>query len=82
MNAGKDLWETADDYNGEGGIRSGNAMRFYALAKMLAEAESSWLTGQDAHSVEQLRELQAHCEKMIGRLAPDGSCKPSLVVAA
>jgi hypothetical protein len=54
-------------------------MRFYALARMLAEAETSALTGFDAEAAEQLRELQAHAEKLVGMLAPDRRAKPNLV---
>ena len=45
MSTGRDLWDWAHDFAGKGGVRSVNAMRFYALAKMLAEAESAWLAG-------------------------------------
>ena len=82
MSNGKDLWDAALEHGGKGGVRSIHAMRFYALAKMLAEAESAWLTDNDEQSVENLRRLQAHCEKMISELAPSTSVKPTLVSAA
>lgn len=82
MSNGKELWNAAVEHGAKGGVRSINAMRFYALAKMLAEAETAWLTGNDQQSVERLRQLQAHCEKMIAELAPGASAKPTLVSAA
>ena len=82
MSNGKDLWDAALEHGAKGGVRSVHAMRFYALAKMLAEAESAWLTDNDKQSVKNLRQLQAHCEKMISQLAPDASAKPTLIVSA
>ena len=82
MSNGKDLWDAALQHGWKGGVRSIHAMRFYALAKMLAEAETAWLTDNDTQSVENLRQLQAHCEKMISDLAPRASVKPTLVVSA
>jgi hypothetical protein len=82
MSSGKDLWDAAQQESDKGGVRSVNAMRFYALAKMLAEAETQWLSGNDQAAAERLRHLQAHCEKMIAALAPAAPCKPTLVSAA
>ncbi len=44
MTSGKDLWKSADEYAGRSGAKSAKAMRFYALGKMLAEAETAGLT--------------------------------------
>lgn len=81
MASGRDIWDSAEKLVGEGSARSANAMRFYALAKMLAEAETAMLTGDDAKSAEQLRELQAHSEKLVGILVPKRKRAPSLVAA-
>ena len=56
-------------------------MRFYALTRMLAEAETAMLIGSDAEAADLVRELQAHCEKMIGILAPERKKGPTLVAA-
>jgi hypothetical protein len=56
-------------------------MRFYALGRMLDEAETSALTGCDIEAAERLRELQAHCEKLIAVLAPEQKKRPRLVAA-
>lgn len=81
MTSGIELWHSADDFADRCGTKSAKAMRFYALGKMLAEAETAGLTGCDVDAAEHLRELQAHCEKMIGVLAPDKKGRPSLVAA-
>ena len=82
MTNGKELWDAAVEHGAKGGVRSVNAMRFYALAKILAEAETAWLSDNDRKSAERLRQLQAHCEKMISELAPKAAAKPTLVVSA
>lgn len=82
MTSGKDLWASADECADHRGVKSAKAMRFYALAKMLAEAETAGLTDRDLDAAVYLRELQAHCEKLIVQLAPDKKRSPSLVAAA
>ena len=82
MTSGKDLWKSADEYAGRCGAKSATAMRFYALGKMLAEAETAGLTECDVNAAEQLRELQAHCEKLMALLAPDKKVSPSRMAAA
>jgi hypothetical protein len=52
MSTAKDLWDAAPDHGKKGGVRSVNAMRFFALARMLAEAETAWLTDNNAQSME------------------------------
>lgn len=81
MTSGKDLW-SADEYAGRCGAKSVKAMRFYALGKMLAEAEAAGLTECDVKAAEHLRELQAHCEKLIALLAPDRKISPRVIAAA
>ena len=71
MTSGRDLWKSADGYSNRCGAKSAKAMRFYALGKMLAEAETAGLTECNVNAAEHLRELQAHCEKLIALLAPD-----------
>jgi hypothetical protein len=81
MAGGREIWESAAKLPDANGVRSANAMRFYALSKMLAEAEMAMLKGQDKDCAERLRELQAHCEKMLGILAPNAAKAPTLVAA-
>ena len=81
MADGKEIWASADTIAEDGQVRSANAMRFYALSKMLAQAETLMLTGEDARSAEQLRELQVHCEKMLTILSPGRKQGPTLVAA-
>jgi hypothetical protein len=57
------------------------SMRFYALTSMLADAETSCIEGKDMEAIEHLRELQAHCEKMIALLAPEEKHRPTIVAA-
>ena len=56
-------------------------MRFYGLSKMLEAAELAARSGSKAEAVEHLRELQAHCEKMVAILAPEEKARPKLVAA-
>jgi hypothetical protein len=57
------------------------AMRFYALSKMLEAAEFAARLGPTSEAVEHLRELQAYCERMIGVLAPQEKARLRLVAA-
>jgi hypothetical protein len=81
MSYGADKWKAGDSFAGDGGLRSAQAMRFYALSKMLEAAELAARLGSKAEAVEHLRELQAHCEKMVGILAPQDKTRPKLVAA-
>jgi hypothetical protein len=56
-------------------------MRFDVLSKMLEAAEIAARIGTKAEAVEHLRELQAHCEKMIEILVPQEKRRPKLVAA-
>jgi hypothetical protein len=76
MSYGADKWKAGDCLAGAGSLRSAQGMRFYALSKMLEAAELAARLGSKAEVAEHLRELQAHCERMIGILAP-----PKLVAA-
>ena len=78
--SGKEIWDAAEHGTKLGCERSANVMRLYALSRLLAEAETAVLTGEDASAAEKLRHLQAYCEKMIERLAP--KAKPQLIEAA
>ena len=82
MTGGRELWRSAQDYADRCGAKSAKAMRFYALGKMLAEAETAALMDRDVDATEHLRELQAHCEKLVEMLAPAQRGRPKLVVAA
>jgi hypothetical protein len=78
---GKEIWDAAGKGTKSGTERSANAMRFYALARMLAEAETAALTGREAESARQLRELLARGEELAARLAA-GETGPRDLVAA
>jgi hypothetical protein len=79
MSYGADKWKAGDSFAGS--LRSAQAMRFYALYKMLEAAELAARLGTKADAVEHLRELQAHSEKMIRILAPQEKTRPKLVAA-
>jgi hypothetical protein len=66
MTGGRELWHSAQDYADRCGAKSAKAMRFYALGKMLAETAA--LMDRDVDATEHLRELQAHCEKLVEML--------------
>ena len=82
MALGKDVWDSADDCSGMCGFQSPSAARFHALARMLVEAEVASLSGCDHDAAQKLRELQAHCEKLIVMLAPVEKGRLKLVPAA
>ncbi len=82
MSKGNELWDAASKNDAKGGVRSANAMRFYSLATMLAEAETAWLTDDHEQSMERLWQLQAHCQKMIAELEADKPARPALMVTA
>jgi hypothetical protein len=76
MVRGKEIWNSADKLINPGRVKSANAMRFYALTQMLAEAELSALTGSDDKAARQLRLLVSHAEKLLAMLAPDQKQRP------
>jgi hypothetical protein len=78
--AGNDIWRTAVAPL-QGGAKPEFVPRycFFSLGIMLHEAESAAFEGNSSISIEKLRELQAHCEKMIDVLAPNHRGRPKLV---
>jgi hypothetical protein len=82
MSYGAEKWKIADQFTNEGNLRAGQAMQFYALNKMLEAAEIAARIGTKTEAVEHLRELQAHCERMIAILAPGDRQTLKLVDAA
>ena len=66
---------------GTGDSKSAHVMRMYALAQMLAAAETAVLTGKNQQAAEALCVLQAHAEKFVGLLAPEKRFQPNLVAA-
>ena len=81
MANGKDLWQSANKIGETSGVKCANAMRFFALAQMLGEAERAMLAGDDVDAAERLSELQIHCEKLVAILAPHKKGRPTLVAA-
>ena len=79
MSYGADKWKAGNSFSGS--LRSAQAMRFYGLSKMLEAAELAARGGSKAEAVEHIRELQAHCEKMVAILAPEEKARPKLVAA-
>ena len=82
MALGKDVWDCADDFSRMCGVQSATAAQFYALGRMLAEVEVASLSGCNQDAAQKLRELQAHCEKLVVMLAPAEKGRPKLVAAA
>ena len=70
MSYGSDRWRVAEQMAADGSLRGARAMRFYALSKMLEAAEIAARTGAKDEAVEHIRELQAHCERMVAQLNP------------
>ena len=82
MTYGEERWRAADGLVGRNSHQAAEALRFLGLAKMLEAAEIAARNGATAEAVLHLRELQAHCERMISMLAPEEHRRPSLVDAA
>jgi len=80
MTSGRQLWEGAQLAD-LCGAKSANSFRFAALAQMLAEAEDAVISGRTNAGISCLRELQAHCEKLIALLAPNGKGGPKGLTA-
>jgi hypothetical protein len=80
MSRGAEIWASAERIAQEVSEQSAQWRRFQALNRMLAEAENS-ATRSHEETVQKLRELQAHCEKLIGVLSPEKCGRPKLVAA-
>jgi hypothetical protein len=78
MSKGAEKWAAAEKFAEYGSARTAQSMRFYALNRMLDTAESAVLNGREREATESLRELQAHCEKLIAMLAPRWRGRPAL----
>ena len=76
---GVEIWQAADKQGRN--EKSAHLVRIYALVQMMAEAQSAVVKGEHANTVEHLRAVQAHAEKMIGMLAPEKKSKPTVVAA-
>ena len=79
--AGKEIWATAIEPT-RSMVQPEFVTRycFYSLATMLDQAEDAAVGGQSQQAIQKLRELQAHCEKMVRVLAPEQKVCPKLVV--
>ena len=80
MASGKQLWEGAQ-FAELCGSKSATSFRFVALAQMLTEAEDTIVCGRTSAGIGCLRELQAHCERMIALLAPSEKGGPKGLAA-
>jgi len=81
MSYGAEKWQAGDCFAGAGSLRSAQATRFFALIIMVEAAELAARHGLTTDAIEHLRELQAHCEKMIGIVATHEKRRPRLVAA-
>ena len=79
--AGKEIWATAVEPT-SAKVQPEFVTRycFYSLATMLDQAEDAAVGGHSQQAIQKLRELQAHCEKMVRVLAPEQKGCPKLVV--
>ena len=74
MQDGKEMWNTAGAGTKLGDRKSANVMRLYALAQMLAQAESALLLEDEPLALQHLQTLRAHTEKMLSILGlPHGA---------
>ena len=80
--SGKEIWDSAMRHGQGADLQFTVRHCFYAIGIMIAEAESSAVNGTALDAVHKLRELQAHCEKLINIMSPDQKGRPRLVDAA
>jgi hypothetical protein len=59
MQDGKEIWNTAEAGTKLGDRKSANVMRLYALAQMLAQAESALLVEDEPLALQHLQTLRA-----------------------
>jgi hypothetical protein len=79
--AGKEIWAAAASSRQIAMVQPEFVKRycFYSLVKMLDEAQDATVEGDSQQAIKKLRELQVHCEKMIGVLAPEQKRRLKLV---
>lgn len=77
MRNGKEIWLTADKGTKSGDDKSVNVMRLFALAQMLAQAETAVLVEDVESAARHLRDLQSHTGELLAHLV-----RPALVEAA
>jgi hypothetical protein len=65
MSRGTEIWLTAQEGTKSGDDKSANVMRMYALAQMLAEAETALLRDDLEAAALFLRDLQTYTEHML-----------------
>ena len=82
MSYGSDRWRLSEQMAADGNHRSVQAMRFYALSKMLEAAEIAGRTGAKDEATQHIRELQAYCERMVALLNPETKDRRLRAVAA
>jgi hypothetical protein len=82
MSYGSDRWRVGDQMAADDSPRSALSMRFYALSKMLEAAELAARKGAKDEAAEHIRELQAHCERMVALLHPEKKERRLRAVAA
>jgi hypothetical protein len=58
MALGKDVWDSADDFARMCGVQSATAARFYALGRMLSEAEVASLSGCNQDAAQKLESFK------------------------
>jgi hypothetical protein len=75
MQDGKEMWNTAEAGTKLGDRKSANVMRLYALAQMLAQAESALLVEDEPLALQHLQTLRAHTEQMVSILSMPGDAK-------
>jgi hypothetical protein len=71
MRDGKEIWDAALAGTKSGDSTSVKVMMVYALAQMLAQAESAVLQGDDAQAVQQLEAVRFYSERLVERIGPE-----------
>ena len=82
MTSAKDLWMSAETMGSSTDAKSSDAMRMYALGKMLADAEMAVLTHRRADAARHLTELRAYTDKMSSVLQATEAAQRRLANAA
>jgi hypothetical protein len=71
MRDGKEIWDAALVGTKSGDSKSAKVMMVYAVAQILAQAESAVLQGDDVQAVQQLEAVRTYAERLIERLKPE-----------
>lgn len=69
-----DEWKAAENSAANGDLKSANTMRMFALARVLAAAETAILLGDALSATTSLRQLERYASLMADEIDPVAAC--------